>query len=152
MLVLGSLHGPSSVTDHKGRTAGSSLLHPRLDLAASLETMASRVESLPEELKLRIAEYIPRPSDLKALCLTSQAIRIPATALLYRKVTLTSDIAGWRYEVDKVESGLLSSTNPGLHQIRELRLESAFNSPDDDEDEAVEKVIKALPRNVLRHL
>lgn len=147
-LHCGSIH-PSN--DRCG-VPGLCQLGVNLGPLAVLATMASRLESVPAELGLRIVEYIPRPSDLKALCLTSQTLRIPATTALYRRVTLRADVGGWRHQVNQVESGFLSPTNSGLHQIRELLLESEFNWPDEDENEAVEKVLMALPPNILRDL
>ncbi|KAK6398921.1 hypothetical protein LTR65_000478 [Meristemomyces frigidus] len=46
------------------------------------------LHTLVPELQLIIIEYIPRPTDLKNLCLTSKAIRNIATPRLYREVTI----------------------------------------------------------------
>lgn len=121
-------------------------------LTARVSIMASRIESLPPELLLRLAGFILRPSDLKALCLTSKAMRVPATTALYHTITLAGNVPGWRDGILETKAGFFSSKNPGLQQIRKLRLQSAFDDPSGEEDEAVETVLNALPSNVLRQL
>lgn len=69
---------------------------PGNELEASLagldmETPPKTLLEIPAELRLSILNFIKAPSDLKSLCLTCKALNGPATARLYRKVTLTAD-------------------------------------------------------------
>ena len=46
---------------------------------------------LPAESQTTIVAYIPRPSDLKVIFLTSRQLRAIATPILYRQVFLDID-------------------------------------------------------------
>lgn len=70
---------------------------------------------------------MPRPTDLKNLCLSCKALRDVAVRQLYRRVEL--DIGS---EADLKLSALLSRGNPGLDHIRSLVLNpdpNAFPMP-----------------------
>lgn len=109
--------------------------------------MASRLESLPPELLLRVVDCIPRPSDLKALCLTSKAMRPSATTRLYNCLTFDASARGWAGDFS---TRVLSETNPGLAQVR--RLHVCDSQYDMEETEGMTTVLKMLPKNVLREL
>lgn len=114
--------------------------------------MSSRLERLLPELHLHLMTFIPRPTDLQSVCLTSKALRVPATAALYRSVSLSADIPGWRHDDDEVEIAVLYETNPGLRDIRALTLCSGYEEPAQKEKKAAARVLKALPKNILREL
>lgn len=105
------------------------------------DTMASHLESLPAELLLLVVEHIPRPSDLEALCLTSRAMRVPATTLLYHDVFLDVEF-----------KDCLSESNPGLYQIRKLSFEYDEETPISHKSKELATVLKSLPKNTLRQL
>lgn len=109
--------------------------------------MASHLEKLPPELLLQIAEYIPRPSDLKALCLASKTLQTCALPPLYHTVDLDSAL-WWAPENDK---GLLQIGNPGLPFVQRLIVHA---SGDVENCEAETKFFRMflamLPKNTLR--
>lgn len=120
-------------------------------VSASLAKMCSRLESLPAELLLHVIGYIARPSDLKSLCLTSTEIRRPATTLLYKRIIFDKSIPNWA-SLMKPGTGMLSQSNAGLAQIRELtfRYHPKNKEATPVEVQTMTAVLKALPKNTLR--
>lgn len=113
-------------------------------------TMASHLYNLPPELLLATFQYMPRPSDLHALCLTSKPIRDWAIMLLYNKVTLDSDDGPWLHTAEK---SLLRIGHPGLAHVRRLTIFTGKSDEDcDKEARFLRLFLSVLPRNGLRHL
>ncbi|KAK4505138.1 hypothetical protein PRZ48_003101 [Zasmidium cellare] len=112
--------------------------------------MSSRLESLPAELLLHIADHIPRPSDLKSLCLTSKLIRVPATTVLYREIVFDYRTPTWISF--KPDTGMLSKANPGLAQIRHLTFNASMSEVAPEEVQAMTAVLNSLPKNTLRSI
>lgn len=111
--------------------------------------MASRLESLPPELLIRLVEYFSRPSDLRALCLTSKALQVPATTQLYHCVTGIDAVHGWTRS--DLNTTVLAEANPGLAQIRKLQFDTV--APAEQPDVGIlAQVLKALPGSSLRGL
>ncbi|PPJ57063.1 hypothetical protein CBER1_00534 [Cercospora berteroae] len=73
-----------------------------------------RLDSLPPELQDTIISFVPRPSDLKALCLSCKQLHDIATPHLYRLVII--DISAAAPNV-----GFFTMGNPGHAHIKSLR-------------------------------
>lgn len=112
---------------------------------SSISNMASHLEKLPPELLLQIAGYIPRPSDLKALCLASKALRTCALPSLYEAISLDSS-ASWVPETDK---GLLHIGNPGLPYVRRLIIAANGEQDGNAERRFLRLFLSVLPRDQL---
>lgn len=82
-------------------------------------------DKLPAELLCAVIALIPRPSDLKALCLTSKALRKVATPALFRDVVLDDKTPHWPNLM--IGRGLLSARNPDLAHVRSLGCRSSSN-------------------------
>jgi hypothetical protein len=116
--------------------------------------MASRLEKLPPELLLYAAEFITRPSDLKALCLTCKILRDCALPPLYHTVVLGDRGGYWKPSIPG--KGLLLVGNHGLVHVRRLDIPGAIRYKHGKFDDAGLQYLRLLllimPRNVLRSL
>ncbi|KAK4550700.1 hypothetical protein LTR36_000279 [Oleoguttula mirabilis] len=84
------------------------------------------LHTLVPELQLIIIEYIPRPTDLKNLCLTSKAIRNIATPRLYREVTI--DLKTCKHPL---LNGFFWPSNIGQRFVRKLFFEPLRGTMED---------------------
>lgn len=112
--------------------------------------MVNYLDRLPPELRLRMFEYVPRPSDLQTLCLTSKATNECALPTLYRKISLRS---GSILLVPECDRGLLQIGNPGLAYVRKLVVIAAKGVAEcEDEARFLGLFLSILPRDALRHM
>ena len=106
--------------------------------------------TLPPELQPAITSYIPRPSDLKSLCLTCKQLRDVATPLLYHTVILDHDAR-------KQGSTFFTYKHPGHAHVRRLFVRDTAQDEDlmssnDSANRTISSALQYLPRDVLREL
>lgn len=111
---------------------------------------------LPPELLCCIVDFIPRPSDLKSLCLTGKHFHNAATPALYREVVLNVQTPPWpRLQLGR---GLLSVANPGLGHVQSLTCKTVSGSivkdtsRHNDEVQSIRVLLTFLPRQSLTHV
>ena len=119
--------------------------------------------NLPDDILLMIADRIPRPNDLKALCLSHRILRAVAVKKLYRMVRLNIDnetafADNATSEDDSVTCpglvGFFNSGNPGHEHI----LGFNFAAPPwkqeltDGEWRDVKSAIEVIPHNKLKRI
>ncbi|KAK5122735.1 hypothetical protein LTR85_003650 [Meristemomyces frigidus] len=110
------------------------------------------LQTLPPELQVAIVGYVPRPTDLKNLCLTSKAVRNIATPHLYREVTI--DLSTCKYPL---LHGFFRPSNIGQKFVRKLSFQPSSDTgiPDGDWDNALRVVrftLGILPPDALLEL
>ncbi|KAK3705794.1 hypothetical protein LTR37_013101 [Vermiconidia calcicola] len=91
------------------RTANSALEHYKMD-------------TLPKELYMALVDFIPRPSDLQALCLTNKALREVAMPRLYKAVELVD--GGPEHPLEG-GVGFFRPNHPGHPYVRRLTIDSS---------------------------
>ena len=107
----------------------------------------SAIENIPPELQKAIISLIPRPTDLKSLCLTSKQLRNIATSYLYRDVKL--DLREW-----KVGHGFFKQGHPGHKYVRMLSIIPSGYIPTQQAGRSMRQAIRVLlgliPRDALQ--
>lgn len=91
LLSFHLLSQTSTTTSEASPSPESRTATPR----AAEMSVTSRLQSLPPELLTTIVDYIPRPTDLKSLCLTSKALQDVATPPLYKAAVFDHATPNW---------------------------------------------------------
>lgn len=77
------------------------------------------LDTLPKELLTLLIDFIPRPTDLKSLCLTNTVLRELATPPLYKDVELDKSTPGYPFTPDV---GFFKPHHPGHAYVRSLTI------------------------------
>ncbi|KAK4631889.1 hypothetical protein CLAFUW4_03760 [Fulvia fulva] len=110
--------------------------------------VTSRLESLPPELVTIVLDYIPRPTDLKSLCLTSKVLRNVATPPLYKTAVFDDKVPDW--PKSSFGRGFLSLDNPGIAHVRALEFAPCVTMRNhEQEQQFLKRALQVLPRNAL---
>lgn len=80
------------------------------------------MDTLPKELYMALVDFIPRPSDLQALCLTNKALREVAMPRLYKAVELVD--GGPEHPLEG-GVGFFRPNHPGHPYVRRLTIDSS---------------------------
>lgn len=119
-------------------------------------TAPCAIDRLPPELLCCIVDFIPRPSDLKSLCLTAKSFWEAATPALYHEVVLDVQTPSWpRLQLGR---GLLSVANRGLAHVQSLTCKTVSGSivkdtsRHNDEVQSISVLLTFLPRQHLTHV
>ncbi|KAK3680932.1 hypothetical protein LTR37_021033 [Vermiconidia calcicola] len=104
-----------------------------------------KMDTLPKELHMALVDFIPRPSDLQALCLTNKALREVAMPRLYKAVELAD---GGREH--PLEGGVefFRPDHPGHPYVRRLTIDSSQEKCESLQH-FVRLALQLLPRNSL---
>ncbi|KAM3423845.1 hypothetical protein BST61_g1243 [Cercospora zeina] len=93
------------------------------------------LNSIPPEMQDRIVSFIPRPSDLKALCLSCEQLRSVAISYLYRLVVL-DPLATSR------NAGFFMHGNPGHAHVGRILFRNLEDETLSEQHVAANKVIR----------
>lgn len=114
----------------------------------SRQSPTSNFTTLPTDLKTLVVDHINRPTDLKALCLTSKQLRQIAVRRLYHEVTV--DVGSSK---DTRLGAFLNPKNIGLPHIRklDLYLTDVLDKCNQihQANFAVRMILELLPENIL---
>ena len=123
-------------------------LHPSSEAFFVLTVMeVLTLDNLPKDVLVAVVDLIPRPTDLKSLCLTSKALREVAIPQLYKNVELDQDSPGYPFQPGV---GFFRRGHPGHTHVRKLKMFCYLY--DANARAFVKLALRIIPRDCLRVL
>lgn len=107
------------------------------------------LDTLPKELLTLLIDFIPRPTDLKSLCLTNRVLREAATPRLYKDVELDESTPGYPFSPD---IGFFSPKNPGHAYLRSLTINYDSGGDASSAQSMIKMALSLLHRDQLQEL